>query len=471
MLRGFQGLLLTVALAALLTVPASAQEGATLPSGPISFSEPLEVGPRDTLTIGPGTRIYGSAYINVSGTLVVKGAPGSLAEFNIPVRVQPGGRAFLEHARFSAVNATALDVLGGETTLANVEIGNNTWGVRVNGTGVLRAADVTLANHSGEALTVSESAIVLLARTTLVDNARGATMYSARVFHVNDSVFARNVQHLVVDLGPWSVPREEIVLARDRFSEPAATPAQLPSIVLRHDPPLVDAGDARLVRMMSNHVEGAAVGVRIEGRALVVESTNDTFVDNAIGVSVQQSTVRLVRPTFGNDRDVDGSGRITLDDPTYSRAASLPLPTAVSRASWLPWAIGAGVVVILLAGALIVPRLVRPRALPPAPAPASAPAPVAVPVSAPEPDAAAATQLTPLERRILEDVVAHPGTAQRAIADRLGYTRQALHYHVKKLEARGLIRKAIEGRETRCEVPPQVASLLLATRTGTQEKG
>jgi predicted transcriptional regulator len=75
-----------------------------------------------------------------------------------------------------------------------------------------------------------------------------------------------------------------------------------------------------------------------------------------------------------------------------------------------------------------------------------------------------------MERRILDDVLAHAGTAQAAVAARLGLSRQALHYHVKKLEARGLLSKTPEGRETRCEVTPLGRAALAAVQLGSEEK-
>lgn len=460
--RTLAGAALTVLFVTVLTLPVSAQEGATLPPGPIYLTDSLEVKAGETLAIGPGTSVTGPGNITVWGTLLVNGTAGSPAELGVQVRVLDGGRAELRQARLWGVNATALEITRGTAVLRDALFEANTRAALVGAGGHLDATDTVFRDHAGEALYVEGTAVVHLTRATFSGNGRGATLYSAREFHANDSAFVANGQHFVVDLGPWSAPNAEILVARSRFDAPAPTPAQLPSIVLRHDAPLVDASDERIVRLDSNRIAGAPVGMRIEGRGLVVESVNDTFVDNDVGLSVQQSTVRLFRTTFGNTRDVDGSGRISIEDATYLRGAP-PFTTQRTGLSWLPWAIGVGVV--LLAGAAILaPRFLRAPPPPPPPAkPPREPGPVA-----PEPDLG--TALSPIERRILEDILGHPGTAQRAIADRLGYTRQALHYHVKKLEARGLVRKTAEGRETRCEVPPAVASLLDATRTGTQEK-
>lgn len=462
--RTLAGAALTIAVVALLTLPASAQEGATLPPGPIYLTDSLEVEAGETLTIGPGTSVTGPGNITVWGTLLVNGTAGSPAELGVQLRVLDGGRAELRQARLWGVNATALEITRGTAVLHDTLFEANTRAALVSADGRLEATDTVFRDHAGEALYVEGSAIVHLTRATFSGNGRGATLYSAREFHANDSVFVANGQHFVVDLGPWSAPGADILLARSRFDAPAPTPAQLPSIVVRYDATLPDPGDEQTLRMTSNRIAGAPVGMRIEGRGLVVESVNDTFVDNDVGVSVSESTVRLIRPTFGNIRNVDGSGRITTEDATV-RGGSPPSDSADARLSWLPWALGVGVV-LLVGAAVLVPRFLRP-APPPPPSPPAEPTREPRPV-APEPDLG--TALSPTERRILEDILDHPGTAQRAVADRLGYTRQALHYHVKKLEARGLVRKTVEGRETRCEVPPAVASLLDATRTRTQEK-
>lgn len=58
------------------------------------------------------------------------------------------------------------------------------------------------------------------------------------------------------------------------------------------------------------------------------------------------------------------------------------------------------------------------------------------------------TALRDLERQIYETILAHPGSAQSHLAQKLGLSRQALHYHIKKLEKSGFISKVPQGRET-----------------------
>ncbi|HET6405883.1 MAG TPA: hypothetical protein VFH78_14665, partial [Candidatus Thermoplasmatota archaeon] len=420
---------LTVALVAVLTLPAGAQEGATLPPGPIYLTEGIEVKAGETLRIGPGTTLTGPGNITVWGTLLVNGSNGRAPEFSVQIRVLGDGYAELRHARVWGVNATALEVFGGGMTLHDVLVEGNTRAALVKGSGRLVATDTVFRDHAGEAIYVEERAHVRLDRATLSGNGRGATVYSASLFHANDSSFASNGQHLVVDLGPWSQAQADILLARNRFSAPASTPAQLPSIVLRHDPPFVDAGEERTVRLASNTVQGAPVGLRIEGRGLVVESANDSYLDNDVGISIQQSTVTLTGPTFGNVRDVEGSGRLSVNDATYLRGSSPTLAPEAPPSPWPRWTLWGGGLVVLAALALLVPRLAR-RAPPPPPArPARAP-PAPPPVRAPVMDAVApeapdaappppappaqpdlATAISAVERRILEDILAHPGTA------------------------------------------------------------
>ncbi len=62
------------------------------------------------------------------------------------------------------------------------------------------------------------------------------------------------------------------------------------------------------------------------------------------------------------------------------------------------------------------------------------------------------TELRGVEREIYDYMGANPGTTQSDIAKALGLSRQALHYHVKKLDKRGFLRKVTQGRETLCYV-------------------
>lgn len=465
-------LVLAVALAVvgLLTVPlaATAQGGFhRLPPGAIFLGEPLVVGAGETLEIGPGTYVTGPGRIEVWGSLLVNGTAAAPANLSVPVLLMGASESRVEHGRFFGVNATALTVQSGRLTLRDALFEANGRAILAGGNGIVEGDRVAFRDHVGEALYLQEAADVRVANSTFLGNGRAATVFSVARFHLNDSVLRGNGQHVVVDLGPWSGPAGEILLARNFFQAPETTPVAVPAILLRHDPPLVSGHGERTVHMEGNRIEGARVALRAEGRGLVVESRNDTLVDNEVGISIELATVRMRGATLGNVRDVDGGGRFDIDGVTYVRNGEALATAPSSRLAWLPWALGGGALLALVFTVALVPRLARR----PAPPPPEEPVLVerAPPPAAPD----LAVPMSPLERRILEDILAHPGTAQRAIADRLGYTRQALHYHVKKLEARGLVTKAAEGRETRCHVPVQVARALAArpaTQTGSDER-
>jgi hypothetical protein len=330
--------------------------------------------------------------------------------------------------------------------------------------------DTVFRDHAGEALYVEEGARVWLDNVSFTGNGRGITVYSTGGFRLNDSTFAGNTQHVVIDLFPWS-QLGETRLARNRFDPPTPTPARPPGILLRDAQALVQDSTQRTIHLESNRIEGAPIGLRAEGSGLVVLSTNDTLIDNAIGLSVQAATVRVTGGTFGNDRDIEGSGHITFDDVTYLRQGAVPPDAAVAGRTWVAWLVGGALFVLALGAFVLLRRSHRApldRSPPRTPASPLSPVPPLAPRSLPF--VALEPPLTSVERRILEDIVAHPGTPQRAVADRLGTTRQALHYHVKKLEARGLVSKTVEGRETKCTVPLEVARQLVLTQTGSHEK-
>lgn len=447
-----------------------AQEGGTLPSGLLYVpAEGIEVGVGETLKVGPATKVYGIGQLRVWGNLTVKGDPASTANFTVPIVVFPGGRVDMEDAHVWTINTTAIQARSATLRLSRVLFDGNNRALLASGSSDVVVSDSVFRDHAGEAVYVEEEADVTLERVEFSGNGRGVTVYSASRFLLNGSSFRDNGQHLVIDLGPWSTSGD-FMLSNDSFGPPSPTAAQLPGILLRHDPPLVEEASQRVVRLDSNRIEGAVVGLRAEGRGLIVQSRNDSFVDNDIGVSVQLATVSVIGGTFANDRDVAGSGRVTLDGVTYLRPDALAItPSAGTR--WVPWAV-VGVVVLLGVLTFVAMKLRRRVSAPSfglhieSAAPASvAPTPPAI-----RPEEGAA--LTAVERRILDDILAHPGTPQRAVADRLGTTRQALHYHVKKLEARGLVHKAIEGRETRCTVPDAARAHLgrESMRTDSHEK-
>lgn len=453
---------------------AAAQREATLPPGPLHLEEPLVVAAGDTLTIGPATLVTGSARIEVWGALRILGNRTAPAELSVPVVLRGNGTSHVEEARLWGVNGTALEVAGGQLVVRNVTFEASTRGIQAGGEAFVDAQDVVMRGHSGEAVYVHEGAALRLRRANVTENGRGATVFSTSGLRIEDSRFSENGQHVVVDVGPWSRQEGELAFVRNDFGPVLPAPVQLPSLLLRHEPPVSpDAGGWRLVLLEDNRVHDGAVGLRAEGRGLLVESRGDRLDGNRVGLSVQLATVDFDRATFGNDVDVEGMGDVRYGSVTYLRASgAAETPDAPNL--WPFLALGcAGLVG---AGALLfVPalrRLGRRPAGAAAPRGTASPAARSAPDAAPEPEPApetgdapaqsASPTLTAQERRILDDIAAHPGTPQRAVADRLGLTRQALHYHVKKLEARGLVRKTAQGRETHCEVPAEVLALLAA---------
>lgn len=468
-------LVLAVVALAVLTVVAEAQPTSSpVRPGPFSVNAPnnLTIAKGETLTVGAGTYFTGNGSVHVFGSLTVNGTPDLTTNFSIPLYVYPGGLLEMSHVKLGFVHGTALLLAGGSARLDHALFQGNSQAIWVDGNASLVVLNSSFGDHSDEALYVADGGDIRMTGSTFTGNGRGISLYSVEHFELTDSTFRENSQHLVVDLGPWSTAGE-IIVERNEFGAPSSTPAELPGIFLRHDPPLADEPAQRTIRLASNRIEGAPVGIRAEGRGLVVLSSNDTLVDNDIGLSVQLATVRVEGGTFGNERDIEGSGRVTLDGVTYLRSGALNVDPGAALPSWTPWALGAAVVIVG-AAALLVPRLARPRAPEPAPAPLPPLPEAAPPTVRPIPVATVdvATPLTSVERRILEDIRSHVGTPQRAVAERLGMTRQALHYHVKKLEARGLVHKVVEGRETRCSVPAHAAAVLASapTRTESHEK-
>ncbi len=59
-------------------------------------------------------------------------------------------------------------------------------------------------------------------------------------------------------------------------------------------------------------------------------------------------------------------------------------------------------------------------------------------------------ELAGMERRVFDTIREEPGLGQSDVARRVGTSRQAVHYHIKKLADRGLVRRQREGRRTRC---------------------
>jgi hypothetical protein len=321
---------------------------------------------------------------------------GSLRVDGTPLVVGPGDVVVLDPGTLVTGNAS-IQVTGGTLRAA----GTPASPVQITIPIVLASGDCRL-----------EDARVWGVGGTALD-ARGGNLTIER------SAFAENGRHLLVE-----------TTASVNDSDFGAT-VDGPGVIVRGE------GAALLER---NVFHDAGVALRVEGGR--VASRGDAFHGNRVGVSVANATVDLVGDAFDKEADVErGPGaNVSLVGATFGTTA--PAPSRWLAPAALALAAGGA-----LAGAYAWGRR-RGRA-PAAAAPATPPP--AVDLGAP---------LRPTERRVLEDLAAHPGSAQSAAAQRLGLTRQALHYHVKKLAARGLVRKEARGRETLCSVPPEVAAAL-----------
>jgi DNA-binding MarR family transcriptional regulator len=95
-----------------------------------------------------------------------------------------------------------------------------------------------------------------------------------------------------------------------------------------------------------------------------------------------------------------------------------------------------------------------PSGMPPPPAPA--PTPWAVPAGAMPPAGGqvSVAGFAPSEKQVavLEHVRAHPGCSQVEVAEALGMSRQALHYHVRALVSHGLLDVSTQGRLSRLQI-------------------
>lgn len=426
------GLLVVLALAS----TAAAQ---TRLSGPLNVDPALIVEAHETLILDPGSVLTGNGSVLVHGRLELRGEPGSRVHVGVPIVVLGNGSVLLRHTRLADVAGTALELRGGAAQLLDVTFAGNGRGIATdpkNAT-TLDARRVVLREHAAEALLLLGPANATLSATSFTANGANIVMSPA--------------------------PGASLLLADSLLATPTRLDASL------HVRSTLAAGEAATLRTMNATLDGGDTGVRIEGPGMRYESADDDFLRLRLGVRLDEGEATLVRARFEStpqETQVGPAARLTLTDVRAAPAATLapaPAPAADLRVPAM-----AALALALVGGTSLVILLRRRGTRPHAPAAGSTPAP--------EPPRQVGP-LTPVERRVLEDVDAHPGTAQAAIAERLGMTRQALHYHVKKLEARGLLRKDAHGRETRCTLAPGVgdalrdaASVTRGTHADGQEK-
>lgn len=438
-------------------------------SGPLYIEDVLVVGEGGSLTVLAGTSITGPGHIEVRGSLIVAASITSRAEIAVPIVIESNGTTTLSHARLWGVPGTALTIRGGNLTLTNVSFEGNGVGLAAIGTSptTIHGQDLLFRAHSSEGARLLGRVTASFNRTAFQDNTRGIVVdesLGGANLTVTQSAFERNGQHVTITMGSNRDPATIRIVETDLGPVSAPSGTRLPSILVRSD--LTEGDDAnRVVELHNNRHHDADIALRAEGRGYHVDSSNDSFERNRIAASIQGANVTLHHARLNSvEQETEGSetGTLTLHDPIFATSELVTTNLAPRTANWVMPTI------ILLAataggGALVLLQRRKKRGPAQPDEPEQPPAPeVRVDFSIP---------LKPMERRILDDIVANPGTPQSAVALRLGLSRQALHYHVKKLETRGLLTKRPQGRETQCFVPEDVAASLALSPTVTQADG
>lgn len=419
--------------------------------GTLTLDEDLVVDRGDALVLAPGTLVVGPGRLVVHGALRAEGTAAQ------PVRIATGvildgDPSVLVSTRLLGVDGAALTVHGAEVRLFEVAFDDVGTGLVADG-----GSDVSLRGG----------------------RFRGATGHPIDVdggrLRFEDVLFAANARpaRLVASDGA------DLGLANATF---AAEGLEIAAV-----------GSGR-VEVATSLFTGGAAGIRVVGDgAAVVTSASNRFVGVPVAFAVDGDRVAL---SSGGDRfdgcraAVQGDDRATVTEATWLGGCTLRAATAVAaEGARYPVAVGVGLVVLLLVvGAGLAPAARRMflKDLPPegrarllaalGPDACSAremaralglPAGGALraleeaagrgeavrtesgdfaAVPAPPPERGP----SPTERRILHEIQTRPGRAQSDIAESLGLSRQALHYHVKKLEKEGLVAKVVRGRETLC---------------------
>lgn len=433
-------LVLTVTL--LMTGAAEAADS-RLPPGPLYLDTPMVVGASETLTIGPDTVITGPGRIDVFGRLEVAGNDSARVDVSVPIRLLANATGNLSHVRLWGVEGAALLARNATLRLQDALLEANEDGVVLEG-GRADLDRVRLLSQSGAALR-QESGALRVANATIVDNGRGILLRQGALT-VADSSFSRNGAHLDVDARLEASRAGAVRLARNDLGPALGTNA---GIVLTGGP----GNGTRIVEMEENRIHDSLVGARVTGPGVALVSARDAWEGNAVGIVASNATVTLRDGVLRNGEDMQG-GAFQLNGTKTAAPPAAPQ----SGPTWL-LPVGAALTLVL-AGAIWASRLrlarrvpVREPAAPEPETPQRAP-------PAPEPPTGE-LDFSAQERRILQAFARQPDAAQAAVAEALGLSRQALHYHVKKLEARGLLTKTLHGRETRCRVRPDVVPLVL----------
>ena len=455
----------------LLASPAAAE--GPFQEGAHDIPDTLVVGPDDTFVLGPGTSLAGRGSLEVHGRLEARGEPGWPVQVAIPIRLLSDKAHVVSHARLWGVNGTAVHVENGTLRLDDVLFEAGGTGLDLAGAAVAQGANVTFRAHADAGLSVGPQARADLSNVRFEDNGVGARVLPGGTLRLEAVRAAGNRLHLDAQVAPPAADGPRVLLLGADVG--ATGPGGTMGIRLRAAPGAVPSSAPGFM-LFGGRVHDAAVGLQATGPDLRVRVEGAAIEGNGVGLSLSQAAVELKDVRLGNARDVEGgeTSQVVLENVTRlpgpeAAPAGAASTGAAPWPAWVPWVAMASVLVV--AGAILwTARAPRPAPLV-VPAPAVTPLPPVedapdpgdaqeAPAPSPPPLAAAASGLGMQERRILADIVANPDTAQAAVGERLGLSRQAVHYHVKKLEAKGLIRKTTKGRETQCRAVEGAASVL-----------
>lgn len=434
----------------LLCLPLAAGQST---GGDLYLADALVVGPGETLRLEPGTVVRGPGHIVVQGVLEANGTREAPIELRVPIAFVGNGSSRIESARIANIAGAALTLQRGELLLVNVSLVDNLAGVVVRGEDGARldVRNATFERHGDAAVRVAGAAEVNIEGSAFLANVLGVAAFLDSPYGANVSVerslFHGNAEHVRLDFRAGE-GTGEAQLAENSFLGPQG------SLVFVS---LLGAGESesgRRIVLESNLVQDATFGLVARGGGFSLTSRNDTFENNGVAISADASTIHLEGTRFSSrerDLDLGPDTRVTFADVVFT-----PVPNA-SPTKPSPWPLLLGGALAGSAGVAAYRarrnrREARRRSTrdaagegpPPDPAPAGASGTERL------------ANVSPLELRILHDVAAHPDSAQTAIALRLGLTRQALHYHVKKLVAAGLVIKTARGRTTECRLAPGI---------------
>lgn len=471
----------------------------------------LVVRENETLVLtGENATMRGPGILDVRGRLVLEGDATSKGYLrDVRIQLTGAGPHHIANVVF-ATNGTVLRHEQGLLALEHARFDGGAIAIHALAAADVRATDVVFAEQRDAAIVLDDAARLTLTAGSFSGGAPSIRAATSGALDVRDSTFRGRAAHLVAQAPDgWrgSLTNDSFGPAPTGVLVTASGPATLTLERNRFrgmDVALEVAGAGLRVKGANDTLVDNGVGIRVEGASVEMQGT--VFGNNTVPF---EGAVTLQEPTFLTQ---------VAQPPGVPAATSDEFPAPASTtATWVL----VGLLGVLLAGsggawlardplrrrvallrARLLPKPLRDEAREriheslERGEPASvedvarragigtelarafldqmadegalettndgsgkyrlaAPAP---PPDAPPPDLGA--PLTTQEARVLRDMLDHPGTPQSAVAQRLGLSRQALHYHVKKLETRGLVTKITKGRETHCYVRAEARALL-----------